>query len=358
MQTSDTMRSSKLLSAWKKIVSGGHPLLSIEITRECPLRCPGCYAYGDSHLGDAKTLRQLSDHKGQALVQGVLELVDRLKPLHVSLVGGDPLVRYRELQEIVPQILSRGIHLQLVTSAFRPLPIEWASFPHLNVVVSIDGLQPEHDARRAPATYQRILANIAEQRITIHCTITGQMMKRAGYLSEFLEFWTPRPEIRRVWFSLFTPQIGERLPEVLTRDERVRVIADLAELRPKFPKVDMPESVIRQFASPPSAPDECMFALLTRVLSADLKTEVTPCQFGGTPDCASCGCLASMGLAAVGERKLAGIVSIHSILKASVNVGRLAAKKKAPLRTATELRVLATHENRANPNSSLETTAR
>jgi len=29
-------------------------------------------------------------------------------------------------------------------------------FERLNVVVSIDGLQPEHDERRKPATYERI----------------------------------------------------------------------------------------------------------------------------------------------------------------------------------------------------------
>ena len=76
---------------------GYRPNLSIEITRECPLRCPGCYAYGDEHLGGGQTLRTLSDRKGQALVDGIIEVVDRLKPLHVSLVGGEPLVRYREL---------------------------------------------------------------------------------------------------------------------------------------------------------------------------------------------------------------------------------------------------------------------
>jgi len=254
MQSRHRVPSSEILGAWKKIVRGQHPLLSIEITRECPLRCPGCYAYGDAHLSDGRTLRQLSDRKGQALIDGVMEVVDRFKPLHLSLVGGDPLVRYREVQELIPQILSRGIHVQLVTSAFRPMPLEWATFPNLNVVVSIDGLQPEHDARRAPATYARILRNVEGQNITVHCTITGQMMKRTGYLNEFLEFWTPRPEIRRVWFSLFTPQVGEQLAEVLSREERFRAIADLSELRRRFPKLDMPETVIRQFASPPKHP--------------------------------------------------------------------------------------------------------
>src|SRR6201996_4090582 len=129
------MQTSEILKAWGKILRGQRPSLSIEITRECPLRCPGCYAYEDAHLGGGVTLRQLNDRKGQELVDGVLEVVDRLKPLHLSIVGGDPLVRYRELEIMVPLLLARGIHVQVVTSAFRQLPPEWASLPHLNVVV-------------------------------------------------------------------------------------------------------------------------------------------------------------------------------------------------------------------------------
>ena len=93
----------------------------------------------------------------------VLGIVDKVKPLHLSLVGGDPLVRYRELQTLVPQLVARGIHVQIVTSAFREIPAEWVGCPaHCGGV--IDGLQAEHDVRRAPATYERILKNIAGRR--------------------------------------------------------------------------------------------------------------------------------------------------------------------------------------------------
>src|SRR5438445_10462580 len=102
-----------------KILKDEHPSLSIEITREWPLRCPGCYAYADAHLGGGKTLRDLNDRRGQSLVDGVLEVVDRLKPLHLSILGGDPLVRYRELELLIPPLLELGLHVQIVTSAFR-----------------------------------------------------------------------------------------------------------------------------------------------------------------------------------------------------------------------------------------------
>src|SRR5215468_6452795 len=94
--------AGQMLTAWRRILTGYHPLLSIEITRECPLSCPGCYAYGENHLGDGTTLRQLSDLRGDALVQGVLGLVRTHRPIHVSLVGGEPMIRHRELSRILP----------------------------------------------------------------------------------------------------------------------------------------------------------------------------------------------------------------------------------------------------------------
>jgi len=334
------VHTSQIFQAWGKILKGEQPSLSIEITRECPLNCPGCYAYDDAHLGGGQTLRQLQDRRGQSLVDGVLEVVDRLKPLHLSIVGGDPLVRYRELELLVPKLLARGMHVQIVTSAFRTMGPTWASLERLHVVVSVDGLQPEHDVRRAPATYDRILKNITGQRITIHCTVTGQMMKRPGYLAEFLEFWTPRPEIKKVWFSLFTPQVGDQMPEILGPDQRAQAIADMLRLRKLYPKLDMPEAVIRQFASPPHRPQDCVFALTTQTLSADLQTKITPCQFGGNPDCASCGCVASMGLAAIASHNLGGILPVGAIFKASIKIGQSRAKSRAKYQAQDTLRIL------------------
>ena len=54
------METGAVVKAWGLILSGYRPNLSIEITRECPLRCPGCYAYGDTHLGGDVVLRQLA----------------------------------------------------------------------------------------------------------------------------------------------------------------------------------------------------------------------------------------------------------------------------------------------------------
>lgn len=310
-----------VVRAWGKILAGYRPNLSIEITRECPLRCPGCYAYGDDHLGGGITLREVRDLKGQALIDGVLALVDRHQPLHLSLVGGEPLVRFRELNVILPRLAERGVYTQVVTSAVRPIPDEWRGLRRLQVCVSIDGLQPEHDERRKPATYDRILKHIEGHAITVHCTVTRQQVRREGYLEEFTRFWSGNPNIKTIWFSLYTPQVGELSAERLTSADRRHVVDTLRALAARYPKLQMPAGLIDALVTPPSSPDDCIFAQTTECISADFEKRITPCQFGGNPDCTQCGCMASAGLKAVGNHRLPGGIEVRAIFRASLAVG-------------------------------------
>jgi MoaA/NifB/PqqE/SkfB family radical SAM enzyme len=334
------MTKTDIFPVWGRILQGHRPFLSVEITRECPLRCPGCYAYEPEHLGNGVTLRELSDFRGEALVNGLLDLVRRHRPLHVSIVGGEPLVRYRELDVLLPKLNDMGIEVQLVTSAVRPIPAAWAQLPNLHLVVSIDGLQPEHDLRRAPATYDRILKHIAGHRVVVHCTVTRQLLSRQDYLRDFVAFWSERPEVRNIWFSLFTPQERQECDERLTLQDRVDVVRELGRLRPVFPKLFVPPSALDGYLRPPSSPQECMFAQLTACVSADLKTPISPCQFGGRPVCSECGCFASAGLASVGRYRVAGLVSIAEIFDFSRKVGERFRPAPQPIAEPVALPVL------------------
>ena len=322
------MEVSHVLHAGVMILTGRRPTLSIEITKECPLRCPGCYAFEPNHLGGDTELRQLSDFKGDDLVARVLAVVDREKPIHLSIVGGDPMVRYRELEKILPELDARGVHTQVVTSAFRVIPAEWMRFKKLTVAVSIDGLQPEHDERRKPATYERILKSIAGAKVTIHSTIVGNVADRVGYLEEFVRFWSEQTAVDKIWISLFTPQRGATGQEILSAAQRAFVVAELLRLGPLFPKLQMPPALVKEILSPPKSPEDCIFARTTHTLSADLKTKITPCQFGGDPDCSQCGCIASMALAAVGNHRVVGGLTAGHIFRASNQVGRAISKAK------------------------------
>jgi len=323
------MKTVDLIPAWGRILRGQKPFLSIEITKECPLQCPGCYAYAPNHLDGAGPLRDLRDTRGEDLVAGVLGLVRRFRPLHVSIVGGEPLVRYRELEVLLPKLEDMGVEVLLVTSAVRPIPASWRDLSNLYLAVSIDGLQPEHDRRRAPATYDRILKHIAGHRINVHCTITRQIIQRQGYLQEFASFWSERQEVRKIWFSLYTPQEGEVSEERLTPQDRSIVLEELDRLRRSFPLIEMGDRVLKGFQDPPSSPTECIFAQATACVSSDFTTGITPCQFGGRPVCAECGCMASAGLASFGKYKLAGLVQIGALFSASIKFGERVAGETA-----------------------------
>jgi MoaA/NifB/PqqE/SkfB family radical SAM enzyme len=321
LERGDAMKKSDVLRVWRRVLQGSTPFLSIEITKECPLRCPGCYAYSQDHVGPLTTLRQLSDYRGNELVTATLAVVRRLRPVHISIVGGEPLVRYRELCELLPILDRMGVEVQLVTSAVRPIPEEWNSIASLHLVVSIDGLAPEHDRRRTPATYDRILKHISRQRIVVHCTVTRQMLQRPEYLAEFCRFWSDRPEVRKIWFSIYTPQEGDNSPERLRPEDREILFEELSAAAARFPKVHLPRVVLEGYRNPPTSPTHCTFARLSTCLSADLKTRISPCQLGGKPVCAECGCIASAGMHAVAGIKLAGVIPLSAILNASIRIG-------------------------------------
>jgi len=318
-----------IISAWGKILRGIKPNLSIELTRECPLRCPGCYAYNDNHLDGDVTLRSLADFKGAELVTRVKDLVQRHDPLHLSIIGGEPLVRYRELGEILPWLSARGVYTNLVTSAVRSIPLEWAGLRRLLIAVSVDGLQPEHDARRTPATYDRILRHIAGHQVTVHCTVTRQQAGRQGYLEEFVAFWSAQEATRRIWFSLYTPQVGEVSAECLSVEDRLRVAAEIDALGARYPKLEASKRMLGSLVAPPVSPQDCVFARTTHCLSADLQSVVTPCQLGGTPDCSSCGCLAAAVLTAVGRYRLPGGIPVYRMLEWSEAIGQRVAKVRS-----------------------------
>ncbi len=317
-------------------MSGSVPLLSIEITRECPLSCPGCYAYGESHLGSGVTLRELRDFRGDALVDGVLDLARRHRPLHVSLVGGEPMMRHRELDRILPALSAMGIFSMVVTSGVIPIPAQWMEIPRVRVAVSVDGLPEHHDIRRQPATYERILKNIAGRKINVHWVITRPMLARSSYLEEYVAFWNARPEVDHIWISLYSPQMDEESPERLSAEDRERVARELPQLGVKYPKLLIPKGMARAFVSPPPNPKSCVFSRMSVNYSADLKSRVEPCVFGGNPDCSQCGCSISSALHWIQGEKIAGPLRVGHLVKASLSIGstvnRLRSRERSPSR--------------------------
>ena len=274
-------------------------------------------------------MRQLSDLRGDALVEGVVGLVRKHRPLHVSLVGGEPLVRVRELNRILPLLSNLGVFTMVVTSAVAPIPEEWMSISRLRVAVSVDGLPEHHDVRRKPATYERILKNISGRRVNVHWVITKPMLERPEYLEEYVSFWNQREEVDHIWVSLYTPQIGEASPEMLSPQDRERLARNLPALQSHYPKLQVTDGIARAWVAPPADPQSCLFSKMSVNYSADLKTRVEPCVFGGTPDCRQCGCSISSALHWIKDIQVAGPVKVDHLVRASMALGSTVARLSA-----------------------------
>lgn len=333
---SPSITAREIFAAWGRILSGNAPMLSIEITRECPLSCPGCYAYGDAHLGGGITLERLNDYRGDSLVRGVLDLVRKHKPLHVSLVGGEPMVRHRELSRILPELSAMNVFTLVVTSGVISVPMEWMKLRRVRVAISVDGLPEHHDVRRKPATYDRILKNIDGREVNIHWTITRPMLERRGYLEEYVSFWNNRPEVDRIWVSVYTPQMGEQTPEVLSHKHRLSLTEQLPALADRYSKLLFEKGIASALQNPPKNPSDCLFAKMSTNYSADLETRVEPCVFGGKPDCSQCGCAASTGLHWIRGVRIAGPLKVGHFIQNSIRIGRLSnrlrSRKASPTR--------------------------
>ena len=78
------------------------------------------------------------------------ELADRYGDAP-ALISERERLSYRELNELLPALSARGVHVQLVTSAVRAIPQQWRGLAGLTIVVSIDRKveQKQHDAVRA-----------------------------------------------------------------------------------------------------------------------------------------------------------------------------------------------------------------
>jgi MoaA/NifB/PqqE/SkfB family radical SAM enzyme len=246
------------------------------------------------------------------------------------------MVRHRELDRILPALSDMGIFTMIVTSGVIPIPLQWMEIPRTRIAVSVDGLPEHHDIRREPATYQRILKNIEGRKINVHWVITRPMLVRPGYLEEYVAFWNARPEVDHIWISLYSPQMDDESPERLTPEDRERVARELPPLGNKYSKLLIPEGMARAFVNPPSNPQSCVFSKMSINYSADLKSRVEPCVFGGTPDCSQCGCSISSALHWIQQEKIAGPLRVGHLVTASLAVGsavnRLRGHRRPPSR--------------------------
>jgi hypothetical protein len=174
-------------------------------------------------------------------------------------------------------------------------------------------------SRRHMSTFLKILAG---RRVNIHWTVVCKNIEQPGYMDRYLSFWNDRPEVRNIWVSVYTPQHSEKSPERLTTENRSELAAYFNGIGGKYSKLTMHPGLMRAFLEPPKNPADCLFSTLSVNYTADLRTRVEPCVFGGTPSCTECGCSMSMGMHWLGGVRVMGPLRASHLIRGSLAVGR------------------------------------
>jgi hypothetical protein len=151
-------------------------------------------------------------------------------------------------------------------------------------------------------------------------------MERPDYREKYVKFWSERPEVSRIFVSTYTPQLGEKTPEMLTAESRQRLGDELPALASRYNKLLWSHELSDALLRPPTKPDECIFSKMSINYTADLDKRVEPCVFGGAPDCSQCGCAVSIGAHRIGNYRLAGVLPARYLMEGSVKIGKLVAQ--------------------------------
>jgi len=118
-----------------------------------PLKGPGCDAYDAAHLGGELTLRELERSEGTTTRRWSFLSLLIASTSTVSCYGGDPLVRFGELEIMFPKfLLARGNPMCESLQAPSGLGSRMVLPAVRGLVVSNRWLAPSTIIRRAPAT--------------------------------------------------------------------------------------------------------------------------------------------------------------------------------------------------------------
>ena len=126
----------------------------LHVTQRCNLRCAHCYAEAGS--GEDMPLAEIERITDQAVAAGFRQLV---------ITGGEPTVHreWNALAEIMRARRGRGTILVLRTNLYRRFTdpeLERLAGAFDQIVVSVDGSEETHDARRGKGSYRATAENL------------------------------------------------------------------------------------------------------------------------------------------------------------------------------------------------------
>ncbi len=200
IESSDVLRygrkSSSLPSHMLQFSSDKRPVVILNITRRCNLRCVHCYAGSDENAG-----------AGELTAAQWKKVLDDLSSYGCPVVlfsGGEPLM-HPALAELARHAVSRGMRAVISSNGtlITPEKAEHLKSIGLSYIgISIDGDRPVHDLfRGAPGAFDRALRGIRNTRDAgiktgIRFTITGRNVQDIPTIMDLME----RENIPRICF--------------------------------------------------------------------------------------------------------------------------------------------------------------
>jgi radical SAM protein with 4Fe4S-binding SPASM domain len=173
--------------------------IAFKLTNRCDLRCTHCYQWNDD--GYHRRLPQV-DQKTDLAIEVIEEVLRATRPIrsNVFLWGGEPLV-YRHWDGLVELLAADQRWTSICTNGTlleRRLPSLLRISRQLEVSISIDGFEPEHDALRGAGSFARTLSGlrmvVAHKRsgafageLSVNCVIGDAMIGRLHELVAFFE---------------------------------------------------------------------------------------------------------------------------------------------------------------------------
>ncbi|MBK7859845.1 MAG: radical SAM protein [Archangiaceae bacterium] len=244
---------------------------TFDLSEACPLRCAHCYFFAHPPEPGALAL--------ETYLARLVRLRDAYRLTTALWLGGEPLLK--------PELLVRAAGLfsrnAVVTSGLLPVPDDLDA----SLLVSIEGLEPEHDRLRGRGTYRRVLRRLPQLRergFAVQLTLTALTLAAIDGLPQLVA----ETGATGVLVGFFTG--GEPSPFAVSGPSRSRAVDRLLELKRTEPGLVLnPTASLELLRRRGSLAAQCPYR--SRDLAFDVRLHrKAPCTYGAAADCATCGC--------------------------------------------------------------------
>jgi len=129
--------------------------ITLQITQNCNFLCDYCpYSQGKESLGRKHTDKSMSFETAKKGIEFLLERSRDSGSIHVSFYGGEPLLEFDMIKEIVPyakqKFIGKHLRLNMTTNAslLTASILNYLVENEINIMISLDGPKEIHDKNR------------------------------------------------------------------------------------------------------------------------------------------------------------------------------------------------------------------